>query len=294
MPALRVYLQTGRGAGVVQGGAQAVAVVEQDLVATGLDQYRRQARQVAIERGAGRASRIITAIGASGTGQPGVAEHDVPVSVEQVVEAQVHPGRNQDGAAGQGDLFRFQGLQGGQGKTAASGIAGDGQGSRVHALCQQGLIHSHGILDGGGAGMLRRQPVVRYDHAGIGEFCQVRGNRAVAFRAASHITTTVQIKHGALGIQRRIVPAGYVPQGSLMAGYIPGDQRGFGHDVQPAPLCLDAEAGVGHRFEQHCQGLAQGAGQQLLGAGLGPADSFNEGAHSHSNPGSVSGGGSRR
>lgn len=88
MPALWVYLQTGRGASVVQGGAQAVAVVEQDLVAAGLDQYRGQARQVSIERGAGRASRIITAIGASATGQPSVAEHDVPVSVEQVVEAQ--------------------------------------------------------------------------------------------------------------------------------------------------------------------------------------------------------------
>jgi len=147
---------------------QARGIVQQGLGVTDLNQQRRQAGQVGVQRGGQRVLRIGVAQIQLGHAQQALFLYDRigrrPSRHRLAGALHIDPGRNPDARRRQGLTGIADGQQGGDGQPAAGRIASNGDVCRTDALVEQPAVGGHRIIDRSRKRMLGSQAVVERQH----------------------------------------------------------------------------------------------------------------------------------
>lgn len=118
----------------------------------------------------------------------GVGGHRLPLA------RQVDPGRDADAGCGQLLARVPEGEERRQREAPTCGVAGDNDGGGWDALAPEPAIGRHGIVDGGRAAVLRRQPVVDAQGAGSARPGDPRHEFSVRGDGADDVAAAMQVE----------------------------------------------------------------------------------------------------
>jgi hypothetical protein len=174
----------------------AMRIVARDLVASHLDERRRQPGCIAIERRSIRRARIGAPKIAGGEffGTIGI-QHRVGYGVfpdRGPGERKIGPGRERDSGGGEGPSFVTQPQQQRKRKTPARGIAHDGNPTWVGAVRQEPTIARDRVIERGRERMLRCEPIVDRQHLGAGRRGDTPRQMTIKRGRAGHIPASVE------------------------------------------------------------------------------------------------------
>ena len=262
MPAPWRDLAAHAHAGGLQRIVQLHGLVVQQLVGAGLDQHRRQAAQVGLQRrGPGVRRGGVAQAQLRAGARPAHAEHGFAGRLLRrcALHRHVGPGRQQQQGGRGGIAGITQGERERQGQAAAGRVAAHHHGAAgaQRAVGRQCILHRRG------EGVLGREPVVRGEQRHAAGPGQPRSQRPVRGRRADAIGAAVQVQQGAGARGRHAGPhpfAGHTADGRGHEARAARRRRGSRQHAQPETLEGDRHARREHRFEQQPQRASQQGG----------------------------------
>ena len=168
------------------------------VVARRMDDERRQAGQIRVQRRDGRVRRgRAIEVGPREAPQRRRAQLHVAGrrAVPGGVGAEVQPRADQADRRGQRLARVAQGQRGRQGEPAARGVAGQRDALRRHAVFDERRVDREHVLQRGGMTILGRAAVVGDDRDGAGAHGDASGQGAVRARGAEDVAAAVQVEH---------------------------------------------------------------------------------------------------
>ena len=177
---------------------EARRVVQQRLGVADLQQQRRQAAEVGMQRGGQRTLRVgVAQIELRHAEQPFFLHHGIDRGARRhgfPGAFHVHPRGDADTRGRQRLAGVAQGEQRRNRQPAPSRVAGDGDVAWADALGEQPTIRGHSVVHRCRKGMLGCQAVVERQYAGAGGLRQAAGHVAVRTRGTHHVAAAVHVQ----------------------------------------------------------------------------------------------------